>query len=324
MQPLVSVIVPVYQVSDYVERCLVSVMKQTYPHIECVLVDDATEDDSIEKCNSLIKHYQGPIQFKIIHHEQNRGLSVARNTGTNAATGDYLYYLDSDDEIMPGCIEKLVSYVLEDNRIELVQGRYLRKDDGKDELGKSDEVWIWNNEEARNQFLHWRTLNCAAWNKLLKKAFIIDNRLYFREGASNEDFLWTFYLIKYLNNAQLCKDITYYYHIRPNSILNDGNITKIGQSYVDIYEEMLHNLTQNEEVSELKGLQTTFCVALGRYFRCVPDLRSVLELYKKQAKQYGCWSVYVTLSTVAFASRFGNPLSVLRKLNDLRLKSKKP
>ena len=95
MYPLVSVIIPVYQVSDYIERCLNSVMSQTYKNIECVLVDDVTKDDSVEKCERLIESYHGSMQFKILHHEVNRGLSAARNTGTDAATGEYIYFLDS-------------------------------------------------------------------------------------------------------------------------------------------------------------------------------------------------------------------------------------
>ena len=97
---MVTIIIPVYQVSAYVERCILSVMDQDYDAIECIIVDDATQDDSIEQCERLIERYNGPILFKILHHQYNRGLSAARNTGTDAASGDYLYYLDSDDEII--------------------------------------------------------------------------------------------------------------------------------------------------------------------------------------------------------------------------------
>ena len=127
---LVSVIIPVYQVTDYVERCLKSVMSQTYTDIECIIVDDKTQDDSIEKCERLIEVYnnnlkldgKGRIRFKILHHEVNRGLSAARNTGTQAATGEYLYYLDSDDYISADCIETLIAPFKEHASLEMVQG----------------------------------------------------------------------------------------------------------------------------------------------------------------------------------------------------------
>lgn len=67
-------------------------MQQTYPHIECIIVDDASPDDSIEKCQRLIANYLGPISFLFLHHDHNRGLSAARNTGMDAATGDYFFF----------------------------------------------------------------------------------------------------------------------------------------------------------------------------------------------------------------------------------------
>lgn len=198
---LVSVIIPVYQVSDYVERCLLSVMSQTYQNIECIIVDDCSEDDSIAKCERLIDGCHGSIKFQILHHEQNRGLSAARNTGTNAATGDFLYYLDSDDEITSSCIEKLVSYVISDDSIEMVQGNYLKISDEKEELGKSDNVRALCNDDARDLFLNQRMIIEFVWNKLLNRSFVVDNRLYNKEGIINEDLLWIFYVIKNLKKC---------------------------------------------------------------------------------------------------------------------------
>ncbi|MBR3959994.1 MAG: glycosyltransferase family 2 protein [Bacteroidales bacterium] len=300
------------------ERCLWSVINQLYENIESILVDDCSADDSIAKCERLIEGYNGPIKFRILHHEQNRGLSAARNTGTDAASGVYLYYLDSDDEITPDCIEKLVSYVCDDDSIQMVQGRYQMKGDGKEALGKSDEKRLLSNDEVREQFLRCRKLNYTVWNKLVKRSFIIDNGLYNKEGIINEDLLWTFYLIKHLNNAQLCNDVTYYYHIRPGSILTGGSKRKKGQSYVVIFNEILNYLTPGKEREELKGYQSTFCSELANYLRVVPELKPIIRLYKRQAKQYGCWSVYFTIITVAFLSRFCNPMGILKRLNDLR------
>ena len=90
----ISVIIPIYNVSAYVERCIRAVMMQTYTDFECILVDDASQDDSLAKCEKLIAAYEGPIRFSILWHQQNRGLSAARNTGTDAATGDYIIYID--------------------------------------------------------------------------------------------------------------------------------------------------------------------------------------------------------------------------------------
>lgn len=95
-------------------------MNQTYTDIECIIVNDATNDDSIDKCEGLIKNYNGPICFRIISHDYNRGLSAARNTGTIAAIGDFIYYLDGDDEITADCIEKLIKAAWEHPNAEVV------------------------------------------------------------------------------------------------------------------------------------------------------------------------------------------------------------
>ena len=123
----VSVIIPVFGVSVYIERCVQSVMNQTYKNIECVIIDDSTKDDSIIRCEQLIETYTGPVKFRVLHHQHNRGLSAARNTGINAAIGDYLYFLDGDDEITSDCIEKMVRPVYRDSTIEMVRGVAVRK-----------------------------------------------------------------------------------------------------------------------------------------------------------------------------------------------------
>lgn len=120
----VSIVIPVFAVSDYIERCITSVMSQTYDRIECIIVDDASPDDSITKCEHLISNYEGPIRFTILHHEHNCGLSASRNTSTNAASGEYVFYFDSDDELTPDCIEKMLKPIQNDPTIEMVLGNY--------------------------------------------------------------------------------------------------------------------------------------------------------------------------------------------------------
>lgn len=101
-QPKISIIIPVYNVAEYITECLQSVIRQTYQgEIECIIVEDCGTDNSIAVAERLIAEYRGSIEFRILHHERNRGLSAARNTGTDAATGDYIYYLDRITIIHP-------------------------------------------------------------------------------------------------------------------------------------------------------------------------------------------------------------------------------
>lgn len=320
---MVSVIVPVYQVSDYVERCIRSVMAQTYTDIECIIVDDATRDDSIEKCETIIKDFNGPIQFRIIHHEQNRGLSVARNTGFDAANGEYVYFLDSDDYITPDCIEKLVSVVKDDPTIEMVQGNSLMKYDGKESLlGKIKQpIRISNNDEARKEFYNNRDIYISVWNRLLKKSFIEEYGLYCREGLVFEDLLWVFYLMKHLRKAYLYEGITHYYCLRQGSILVDAKPESVG-CYVTSFNEILNNLSEAYERDEINGFLYYFIKRYVSYVRMVPEFKETTRLYKAQAVLYHCWKVYLVLSITSILGRFGNPLGLLEKLNTVRWRLK--
>ena len=105
----ISIIIPVYNVEKYIERCLLSVIGQKGldGFVECILVDDCTPDRSMQIAQKLIGDYQGSIHFRIIHNNENQGLSCSRNNGLKIAKGDFVYFLDSDDYIYPNCLELL-------------------------------------------------------------------------------------------------------------------------------------------------------------------------------------------------------------------------
>lgn len=321
---MVSIIVPVYQVSHYVERCICSVMAQTYTDIECIIVDDGTKDDSIEKCEALIKNYDGPIQFQIIHHEQNRGLSAARNTGTKAAKGAYLYYLDSDDYITPSCIEKLVSIVKDNPSIEMVQGNSLMKSDEKEcPLGKIKQpVRISNNDEARKEFFENRNIYISVWNRLLKKSFVEESGLFCHEGLVFEDLLWVFYLMKHLKKAYLCKEITHYYCLRQGSILVEAKPESV-MCYVTSFNEILNNLSEGYERDEINGYLYYFIKRYVSYVKVVPQFKETIRLYRNKARQYHCWKVYIVLFIIGVVGRIGIFEDLLGLLNTVRWRVKR-
>ena len=321
---LVSVIIPVYQVSNYVERCLKSVMSQTYANIECIIVDDATKDDSIVKCERIIKEYEGPIHFSIIHHERNRGLSAARNTGTKTATGDYLYYLDSDDYISSDCIETLMAPFKEDDALEMVQGNCLVIRDGVEGIVyKGAKLHIINNDDVRVHYLSYHHIYISVWNRLLKRSFVEKNGLYCKEGIIHEDHLWMFYLMKCLQKAYLCDAITYYHPIRPGSIVTSTDKRTEGNSFQIIFDDILHHLTTNKEKFELQNYLYMFCKRYLTFVDGVPSFRNTGKFYRKRAKQYGCWYAYMVLVTIGVIGHFGNPSKILGWLNAMRWKIKK-
>jgi len=315
----VSIIIPVYNVSAYIERCINSVICQTYPCKECIIVDDASLDDSIDKCKSIIEEYNGPIDFMLLHHNVNRGLSAARNTGTNAATGDYLFYLDSDDKLSNQCIEKLVAHINDDRSIEMVQGSYMCINNSKKEIHCTRDISIENNDAARRQYLKYRNLNYTVWNKLLKRSFVLDYKLYNKEGILNEDLLWTFYLIKYLSHAYLSSEITYFYYIRPDSITGK-RLEERGLFFIQIYDEILRDLTRGKERDEIDGYLMNFCRLYATYNRSVPEFKRILCLYQTQAKRFKCWKTNVSLSILSLVCICFNPNGFLTILYRARRK----
>ena len=122
----VSIIIPVYNVEQYVEECLQSVANQTMTEgIECIIVDDCGPDNSAAIAKRFIDSYQGDIRFTFLQREKNGGLSAARNTGIRAATGEYVYFLDSDDYLVPSAIETLISIADRNGGVDLLPALYI-------------------------------------------------------------------------------------------------------------------------------------------------------------------------------------------------------
>lgn len=299
-KPSVSIIVPVYNVAPFIERCLKSVMNQTYTgKMECLIVDDCGTDDSIVISERMINEYNEDIRFQILHHEQNRGLSAARNTGTNAATGDYFFYLDSDDEITVDCIEKLMKPVQNDPTIEMVMGSYNRLSDGYQLLLQEKDIV--SLEAIRDYYYEGNVFSVAAWNKLIKKDFLVHHQLSFKEGIIFEDRLWIFFVVKYLNHLYTMPDITYFYHIRPHSITTGSSKEEQARHYGMVYHEIANNLTVGDR-REAKYYVRQFCSRCIE-FSPIQSFRQASLLFKKALLKDRYISEYIFLSVTFFLSK---------------------
>lgn len=229
----VSVIIPIYNVASFIERCLDSVRAQDYADIETILIDDCGTDDSMEK----VRHYQSlhpDFSCRIISHERNRGLSAARNTGLFHATGDYVYFLDSDDYIPYSGIRNLVE-VLENKHYDLVLGDYdLRGDkQGNSDFHMPEGEWI-GNDTILKAYADgkWYVM---AWNKLCRKDFLTENRLYFEEGLLHEDVIWTFRVACKAQSLYAVPHITYHYYVRKASIMTGLSVEKDIVAYLKAF-----------------------------------------------------------------------------------------
>lgn len=213
----VSIIIPIYNVAEYIKECLLSVINQTYKDFEIILIDDCGHDNSIEIIKEIIKAHNFEHKTKLITHPCNKGLSAARNSGIKNAEGDYLYFLDSDDTISPDCLE-LLTLPLYKKEHDLIIGNYkiIGCDKNYPKLSLKDGE-ITGNNQILNTFIngYWYVM---AWNKLINRKFILDNELYFTEGLIHEDEYWSFQVACNTTNIYIENKITYYYLIRNNSI----------------------------------------------------------------------------------------------------------
>lgn len=248
----VSIIIPVYKVEPYIERCIDSVLHQTYRNLEVILVDDCSPDHSMEIAREHIEAsvLSKDLQFIYLNHDHNRGLSAARNTGIYAATGEYIYFLDSDDYILNDCI-RLFLVALENNSgVEMIVGEITQ-------IGKN---FPWHDFYLPG--IHSTDiieLACSyriytmAWNKLIKKDFLVQNNLLFKEGLYHEDELWNFQLACKLHSMCFIPQKTYYYVIHEKSIQSNPSYKFHYINNVNVKLEMIqfvfdNNLYQNETI----------------------------------------------------------------------------
>lgn len=219
-KPYVSIIVPVYNVEPYVEACIRSVMRQTYDgRIECIVVDDCGTDNSMVVVERLISEYNGPITFKILSHTHNRGPSAARNTGMDSAKGDYIFFMDSDDEMTNDCLKTLID-PLKENQYNIIVGLFETIDEeGSFHHGKMilpNKSHLVGYEILQSYCKG--NLFSMVWNKLYPVSFLRSHNLRFQEGIIYEDELWTFLLVCISQSLYVVNKTTYKYRRRKNSI----------------------------------------------------------------------------------------------------------
>lgn len=237
--PAVSIIIPIYNVSLYLENCLNSVLNQTYSNFEVMMVNDGSTDDSPQIAQKFVAKDH---RFQLIH-QANGGLSAARNTGLKHATGDFIFYLDSDDYLKKDCLEKLVQAQKEYNADVIQANFYYDYPDyllyGNWLKGKNRII---NQEESIILLLEQKEIKNFAWGKLIRSS--IAQKHLFPEGKYFEDTLWMYLILKEVKIYVLVAEPLLYYLQRETGI--SGNFS-------------IRNLDQLElEVERLKALEKDF------------------------------------------------------------------
>ena len=269
MKTRISIIIPVYNVAQYVEECLQSVANQTMTEgIECIIVDDCGSDNSVAIAKQFIDSYQGDIRFTFIQREKNGGLSAARNTGIEAATGEYVYFLDSDDFIVPECIKTLYSIAIANNA-DVVQAAYITVSQHlENAMSIKHPVFTDDRKYIKRTFLDYDRNPVMAQNRLIRRQLITDNALWFKEGIIHEDNYWTFFLAKHVKRMAFCPEKLYFYRETPGSITKSKNTEK----EVLAFKTMVRDFTANIDDFE-RGAQKRYIflhiLSLDRYNKCI-------------------------------------------------------
>ncbi|ADQ79282.1 glycosyl transferase family 2 [Paludibacter propionicigenes WB4] len=220
----VSIIIPVYNVEQYLRDCLISVVAQTYPDYEVICVNDGSTDGSLVILEEFRKKYN---KISVIS-QQNKGLSVARNAGIQAAKGDYLFFLDSDDWIEPKTLEILVQKQCGEDLVcfngcrVFEDGRTEEPDSGIEEALLTGWEYYCKYALVRRKF----HFVCSVL-RLYRREYLLEHKLFFEEGIYHEDNLFTPLACYYAQTVKVIPDCLYVYRIRQGSITQSVNLQRL-------------------------------------------------------------------------------------------------
>ena len=237
----VTIIVPVYNVEAYLDKCLNTLVNQTLKEIQVIVVNDGSKDDSYK----IIENYAEEFNDKIVYiKKENGGLSDARNAGLPYATGDYIGFVDGDDYVDITMFEKMYTAAKRGNA-DIVECDYYKVYNKKlkPKIGKIYEI--------KDMMVKARV---CAWNRIVKREIIMNNGILFPKGLQYEDNEYLYKLIPHISKIEFIKEPLYYYVQRDNSICQtfDGRVTDIYQVMDNVFEYYKKNDLYNKYKDQLE------------------------------------------------------------------------
>ena len=254
--PKVSVIVPFYNVENYIEKCLETLVNQTLKDIEIILVNDGSKDRSIDIVNKFLKQYPEKIVYL---EKENGGLSDARNFGIPHAKGEYITFLDSDDYVEKDMYENMYELAKKEDS-DMVECDFYWE--YPDKL-KTDEGTIYHGKKEMIE-----KVRVVAWNKLIKKEILEKSDVKFPKGLRYEDVEFTYKLVPYIEKVSFLKKPCVHYVQREGSISNKQNernkeIFDVLDNVINYYKEKNIYDTYKDEL-EYVYVRYAFCSSLLR------------------------------------------------------------
>lgn len=287
--PLISIIVPVYNVSRYIERCARSLFEQSLNDIEYIFVDDCSPDNSIEILQQVLTAYPNRnSQVKIVSHDVNKGLATARNTGIRIAKGEYVAHCDSDDWVETNMYEKMYNAAQKENA-EIVACDFTMR------FKDRDEVWEAVNPMPDDIHLLRSYISCGwtvIWNMLVKRTLYYENNIMSYDGLNfGEDYGLSVRLLALSNGYVRVPEPLYNYNrTNVNSIVanaNDSqNLIRVTNQLVEIYSKVNLFFKDRNQYKELENVLSWRMLSGKRGWLFQEDKwNDYLELYP-ESNQY--------------------------------------
>ena len=278
---LISVIVPIYKVEKYLDRCIKSIINQTYKNLEIILVDDGSPDNCPKMCDNWAKRDK---RIKVIHKE-NGGVSSARNVGLDNSTGEYIGFVDSDDYIDNTMYEKMLKLLKKENADMCFCDITVLELNGEINNCHFNTKPIQNKKEFLENIYKINCLNFAIWNKLIRKD-LIDKIKFSEDIYIKEDVLFLFECINNLNKVSYIKENLYFYDMRETSALHKVNYQKEITS-LNAISKMIEILKSNQINNYLEE-QCNYICRFYKYKSRLGEEKIKVDLskYEQQVKEY--------------------------------------
>lgn len=271
MKPDVSIIIPVYNVEKYINRCVDSIINQTYKNIEIILVDDGSTDSSKEICDN----YKVDNRVVVIH-KRNGGLSSARNEGIKNANGDYIMFVDSDDYSEPNYVETMFNTIKELNSDLVVCGYYIEyvKQKITKEIKPESQNKVHDDSNLKESIYNLQMSGCfdVVWNKLYRKEILSKNSIVFEQtGMPMEDFIFNCEVFKNINKVVVIPELLHRY-------LRQGEETLVRKTDRSLLEKTIRkidickNLYSKYDMFDGKHKECFAKECITAMFACVPNM----------------------------------------------------
>ena len=290
----VSVIVPVYNVEPYIRQCLDSIVHQTYPNLEVLIVDDGSPDN----CGAICDEYEREYDFVKVFHKQNGGLSSARNMGLDNATGEWILFVDSDDWCELNYVEKMVCGKSEDNfKVDVIISSSIHETSAKEsrvhQIMEKEGIYCDKNlidimqaksfcitfKDEKKYGIRRNSTNSAPWDKLYRRKIINDNKLKYSEDVKvHEDRLFNLQYFSYVKCFKYVDAKGYNYRYVGESITKKYDINRIEK--VRLFSTIVYEYCVNNKSNAF--MELAICLGGLQIFN---GIRYNLSIYRNRKER---------------------------------------